>query len=256
MLALPLKFQPVGAIQTSKPRRRDSVDRRISSKPPPFERSSTLASGKCKLRAFWARTRMCRKFGRVEMEPSYQALHVVYSLKQKTIPATSSSSSTSSVEEFSIFLSCHRLHGQGCTRRRPPTFTRTILKVGIVEKGIGKSKSIQITNSKGCLSEPEITHMVKVTEDFAAEDETIVLDVYGVRTTVSVACSKLRSLPSFSPFFSAVFLARNHPQNPRHRRRWRTSRTLWWRPSRKMVQKSERGIGKKETCTVWRVAHC
>lgn len=178
MLALPLKFQPVGAIQTSKPRRRDSVDRRISSKPPPFERSSTLASGKCKLRAFWARTRMCRKFGRVEMEPSYQALHVVYSLKQKTIPATSSSSSTSSVEEFSIFLSCHRLHGQGCTRRRPPTFTRTILKVGIVEKGIGKSKSIQITNSKGCLSEPEITHMVKVTEDFAAEDETIVLDVF------------------------------------------------------------------------------
>ncbi|KAG8932689.1 ATPase with role in protein import into the ER [Tulasnella sp. 408] len=56
-----------------------------------------------------------------------------------------------------------------------------ILKVGTVEKGIGKSKSIQTTNSKGRLSEPEIECMVKVPEEFAAENGTILFDVYGTR---------------------------------------------------------------------------
>ncbi|KAG8921188.1 ATPase with role in protein import into the ER [Tulasnella sp. 408] len=46
-----------------------------------------------------------------------------------------------------------------------------ILKVGAVEKGTGKSESIQITNSKGRLSDEEIERMVKEAEEFAAEDE-------------------------------------------------------------------------------------
>jgi heat shock protein 5 len=46
-----------------------------------------------------------------------------------------------------------------------------ILKVGAVDKGSGKSESIQITNSKGRLSEEEIERMVKEAEEFAAEDE-------------------------------------------------------------------------------------
>ncbi|KIO27786.1 hypothetical protein M407DRAFT_243248 [Tulasnella calospora MUT 4182] len=46
-----------------------------------------------------------------------------------------------------------------------------ILKVGAVEKGTGKSESIQITNSKGRLSEEDIERMVKEAEEFAAEDE-------------------------------------------------------------------------------------
>lgn len=86
-----------------------------------------------------------------------------------------------------------------------------ILKVGTVENGIDKSKSIRITSSKDRLSEPEIARMVKMTEGFAAGDETILFDVYGVRTTVSVASSTLRALPSCSPFFSAEISAKNHP---------------------------------------------
>ncbi|KAG9030916.1 ATPase with role in protein import into the ER [Tulasnella sp. JGI-2019a] len=46
-----------------------------------------------------------------------------------------------------------------------------ILKVGAVDKGSGKSESIQITNSKGRLSDEDIERMVKEAEEFAAEDE-------------------------------------------------------------------------------------
>ena len=46
-----------------------------------------------------------------------------------------------------------------------------ILKVGAVEKGTGKSESIQIKNEKGRLSDEEIERMVKEAEEFAAEDE-------------------------------------------------------------------------------------
>lgn len=46
-----------------------------------------------------------------------------------------------------------------------------ILKVGAVDKGSGKSESIQITNSKGRLTEEDIERMVKEAEEFAAEDE-------------------------------------------------------------------------------------
>ncbi|KAG9015666.1 ATPase with role in protein import into the ER [Tulasnella sp. 427] len=46
-----------------------------------------------------------------------------------------------------------------------------ILRVGAVEKGTGKSKSIQITNSKGRLSEEDIERMVKEAEELAVEDE-------------------------------------------------------------------------------------
>ncbi|KAG8936119.1 ATPase with role in protein import into the ER [Tulasnella sp. 418] len=46
-----------------------------------------------------------------------------------------------------------------------------ILKVGAVDKGTGKSESIQITNNKGRLSDEEIERMVKEAEEFASEDE-------------------------------------------------------------------------------------
>ena len=46
-----------------------------------------------------------------------------------------------------------------------------ILKVGAVEKGTGKSESIQIKNEKGRPSDEEIERMVKEAEEFAAEDE-------------------------------------------------------------------------------------
>ncbi|KAG8908786.1 ATPase with role in protein import into the ER [Tulasnella sp. 403] len=46
-----------------------------------------------------------------------------------------------------------------------------ILKVGAEDKSSGKKESIQITNSKGRLSEEEIERMVREAEDFAAEDE-------------------------------------------------------------------------------------
>ncbi|KAG8939404.1 ATPase with role in protein import into the ER [Tulasnella sp. 424] len=46
-----------------------------------------------------------------------------------------------------------------------------ILEAGAVEKGTGKSESLQITNSKGPFSEEEIERMVKEAEELAADEE-------------------------------------------------------------------------------------
>ena len=46
-----------------------------------------------------------------------------------------------------------------------------IMKISAVDKGTGKSDSINITNEKGRLSPEEIERMVREAEEFAAEDE-------------------------------------------------------------------------------------
>ncbi|KAG8893250.1 ATPase with role in protein import into the ER [Tulasnella sp. 408] len=51
------------------------------------------------------------------------------------------------------------------------TPTHAKFKTDTVKEGIGKTESIQITDSKGHHSEPEIKRMVRVTEEFVAEDE-------------------------------------------------------------------------------------
>ncbi|KAG8939402.1 3-oxoacyl-[acyl-carrier-protein] synthase [Tulasnella sp. 424] len=62
------------------------------------------------------------------------------------------------------------LNGIPPTSRGVPQIDASgILEVGAVEKGTGKSGSIQITNSKGPLSEEEIKRMVKEAEDLAAD---------------------------------------------------------------------------------------
>ena len=49
----------------------------------------------------------------------------------------------------------------------------SILTVTGIEKGVGKSETISITNDKGRLSKEEIEQMIKDAETFAEEDKEI-----------------------------------------------------------------------------------